>query len=99
MCTGNIDIGQVEGSAKGAAGWFTVSQAQVYYDHPYHAPFAEALMIDFVDPQKGPAARVAVELTKESALELMRLIQLALEHGENHHAAVPAAVLEPAGAR
>ena len=85
MCTGIIEIGAVSGSGKGAQGWFTVSQAQVYYDHPYHAPLAEALMIDFVDPRQGPSARVAVELSKESALALIQLIQDALAAGEHQH--------------
>jgi hypothetical protein len=68
----------VSGSAKGAEGWFTLTTASVYFDHPYHAPFEHTLNIDFVDPERGPSSRVAVELSADSARELVRCIELAL---------------------
>ncbi len=68
----------VAGSAKGAQGWFSVTSAQVYFDHPFHAPFDHTLNIDFIDPSKGPGARVAVELTAESARRLVESINDAL---------------------
>jgi hypothetical protein len=68
----------VSGSAKGPDGWFSVKTASVYFDHPYHAPFDHTLNIDFVDPERGPSSRVAVELSAESARELVRCIELAL---------------------
>ena len=37
------------------------------YDHPHHALLEDAITIDFVNPELGPAARVAVEITLESA--------------------------------
>jgi len=37
------------------------------------------LNIDFADPDKGPGARVAVELTAASARELVSAIQEALD--------------------
>jgi hypothetical protein len=69
----------VNGSAKGPQGWFSVTTASVYFDHPYHAPFDHTLNIDFVDPDRGPSSRVAVELSAESARELIRGIELALD--------------------
>jgi hypothetical protein len=36
-------------------------------------------IIDFADPAKGPAARVAVELTAASARDLIAAIEAALE--------------------
>jgi hypothetical protein len=69
----------VTGSAKGPDGWFSVTAASVYFDHPYHAPFEHSLNIDFVDPDRGPRARVAVELSADSARELVRCIEVALE--------------------
>ena len=68
----------VEGSAKGPEGWFAVDRAYVRYDHPYHAQVEHALGLDFVNEQQGLAARVAVELTRESAHELLRQLQTAL---------------------
>jgi hypothetical protein len=69
---------EVNGSAKGAQGWFSVTSANVYFDHPYHAPFDHTLNIDFADPSRGPAARVAVELSAESARRLVASINEAL---------------------
>ena len=57
------------------------------YDHPFHAPLEHALNIDFVNEAQGTGARVAVELSTESARELIRAIQAALETGEGHHGA------------
>ena len=44
----------VTGSAKGPQGWFSVTSAQVYFDHPFHAPFDHTLNIDFMDPAQRP---------------------------------------------
>ena len=66
------------GSGKGPAGWFTLSEATVYFDHPVHAPAEHTLNIDFLNPGQGPSARVAVELTAESARALAEAIQATL---------------------
>ena len=79
MCSYLTVPTDVAGSAKGTQGWFSVTSAQVYFDHPFHAPFDHTLNIDFADPAKGPAARVAVELTAASARDLVAAIQAALE--------------------
>jgi hypothetical protein len=69
----------VDGSAKGPNGsWFHVTDATVYFDHPVHAMAEHTLNIDFADPSRGPAARVAVELTAASARELVEAIRAAL---------------------
>jgi hypothetical protein len=73
---------KIEGSGKGASGWFTVRQVNVSYDHPYQIPLEHALSIDFVDERQGPGARVAVELTLESARQLVRTIQEVLTQAE-----------------
>ena len=78
MCTYLTEKIDVEGSGKGAQGWFALTQATVYVDHPQHAPREHTVNIDFLNPDLGPAARVAVELTEESALALVAAIQAAL---------------------
>ncbi|HXU22738.1 MAG TPA: DUF6295 family protein [Tepidiformaceae bacterium] len=82
MCTMIVEKAPISGSGKGAAGWFTVDQAYVSYDHPFHAPVEHALNIDFVNEAQGPGARVAVELTRESAERLVGAIQAALARVE-----------------
>ena len=70
----------VEGSAKGPNGnWFAVTDATVYFDHPVHAMAEHTLNIDMVAPARGPSARVALELTADTARELVRAIQEALD--------------------
>ena len=78
MCTYQTEKLDVEGSGKGAAGWFTLSQATVYLDHPQHAPAEHTLNIDFLNPGQGASARVAVELTADSAQALAAAIESAL---------------------
>jgi hypothetical protein len=79
MCSYLTVATDVAGSAKGPAGWFPVTSASVYFDHPFHAPYEHTLNIDFIDAERGPDARVAVELSAESARALMRSIQSALD--------------------
>ncbi len=85
MCSGNLYAAGVSGSAKGAQGWFPVQRAQVVYDHPFHAQLEEALIIDFVNPERGPGARLSVELSADSARDLVRVIEDALRQGDHSH--------------
>ena len=79
MCTYSTARIEVTGSGKGATGWFPLRTATVYYDHPVHAMAGHTLNIDFADPSRGPSARVAVELTAESAEALITAIRDALD--------------------
>jgi hypothetical protein len=78
MCTYLTETISVAGSGKGAAGWFRVTDATVYFDHPVHALAEHTLNIDFANPSRGPGARVAVELTAESARALGQAIEATL---------------------
>ena len=78
MCTYLTEKIQITGSGKGAAGWFQLSDASVYFDHPVHAMAEHTLNIDFLNPGDGPGARVAVELTAESARALAKAIEATL---------------------
>ena len=86
MCTWIIEKAELSGSAKGAEGWFDVRQANVYYDHPFHAQLDHALIIDFVQDPDTPGHRVAVELTADSARRLLESIRAALASGVDAHA-------------
>lgn len=93
MCSYIVKKAALVGSAKGAKGWMRVDTANVYYDHPYHAPLDHALGIDFINEAAGGRDRVAVELSAESARALVAQILAALESGETEHglpASVPA---------
>ncbi len=94
MCTYVTEKAEMFGSAKGPQGWFKLDMANVYFDHPFHAPFEHSLNIDFVNEAAGSPTRVAVEISAESARLLIEKIQAALDAGEAAHA-IPA---EPAKA-
>lgn len=82
MCTGITETTTVSGSGKGPEGWFKLKQVNVSYDHPVDAGLEHALNIDFVNPESGPSARVAVELDVESARKLASAIMTALSRAE-----------------
>ena len=79
MCTYLTEKVSIAGSGKGPTGWFAVTDASVYFDHPVHAQAEHTLNIDFLDPGAGPSARVAVELTADSARALIQAIQATLD--------------------
>ena len=81
MCSHAIERTSVNGSGKGAKGWFALSAACICFDHPYFTPLERTLNIDFIDEASGPEARVAVELSPDSARALARSIQQALAAG------------------
>ena len=82
MCTMIAERVEIEGSGKGRGGWFTLRQANVSYDHPFDAPMEHALNIDFVNEAQGPGARVAVELSPQSARSLVATILAVLAEAE-----------------
>jgi hypothetical protein len=83
MCTMIIEKVKIEGSGRGQQGWFPLQEANVSYDHPFHAPYEHALNIDFVNEAQGPSARVAVELSESAARELVRTILAVLDQAES----------------
>ncbi|HEY0452104.1 DUF6295 family protein [Actinophytocola sp.] len=74
MCTYITEQSATDGSGKGANGWFPLTSTTVYFDHPVHAQAEHSLNLDFVNPGRGASARVAVELTADSAIGLVQAI-------------------------
>ena len=85
MCTWITEKADITAHGKGVADWVPLTKANVYYDHPVSAPLDHALIIDFVDEAAGPGTRVSVELSAESARELLRAIQATLDTGQAQH--------------
>ncbi len=81
MCTMIAEKATIAGSGKGAQGWFALKQVYVSFDHPFHLDLEHALNLDFVNEAIGPGARVAVELTPDSARDLANRILAALDPG------------------
>jgi Family of unknown function (DUF6295) len=86
MCTTISAKLAMTGSGKGADGWFALDHAYVGYDHPTHAPVEHAVLLDFVNEATGPGARVAVELSLESARTLVRQLTETLAEADAYEA-------------
>ncbi len=91
MCSNIVEVGTIAGFGRGPQGWFDLKQAIVSFDHPSHANVEHAINVDFVNEAEGLSARVAVELTAESARELIRVLEAALARGEAQHLATGSA--------
>ncbi|HEY7054081.1 MAG TPA: DUF6295 family protein [Mycobacterium sp.] len=78
MCTYLTEKIAVDGSGKGATGWFDATEATVYVDHPVHAPYGHTVNVDLLNTELGPSARVGLELTEESARGLADAIYRAI---------------------
>ena len=73
---------EIDGCAKKETAWLNLDHAYVTYDHPFNLAQEHALNIDFVNVAEGPGARVAVEMTADSARALVTAILGALEEAE-----------------
>lgn len=86
MCTSIVETVAAEGAGKSFDGWFPVTRTVVSYDHPNHALLDDAIIVDFVNPDLGPGARAAVELTLESAKALVGALERAIAAAESEEA-------------
>jgi hypothetical protein len=79
VCTYQTEHLEVRASAKTPDGWTSMTNAIVYFDHPVHFGAGHALMIDLLNPSKGPSARAALEMDPESARALAHAILTSLD--------------------
>lgn len=92
MCSYIVEKAKLYGTAKGPGSeWRRIDTANVYYDHPYEAQLDHALCVDFVCEADGGRERVAIEISRESALDLIEKIKAALASGDAAHANAVAA--------
>jgi Family of unknown function (DUF6295) len=79
VCTYQTTTLHLDGSAKGARGWFGITDGSVYVDHPVHLQAGHAVLIDLRAPDRGPDARIALELDAASARALAASILRTLD--------------------
>src|SRR3981081_2807779 len=99
MCSYIVEKAKLLGSAKGPNGWMRIDTANVYYDHPFHAPLDHALGIDFINEAAGGGGRVAGGVSAGAGTGAGEKILAALangevEHGKAAHHAAPAVAAE-----
>jgi hypothetical protein len=83
MCTMISMQTAITGSGKGANGWMEVRQANVGFDHATHTQAEHALLLDFVNPELGAGARIALEMDLASAKALVAQLQAAIAAAED----------------
>jgi RES domain-containing protein len=81
VCTYTTERLAVRGSAKAAGRWAPVAQATVYLDHPYTTALDHTLNIDFFTDSDERSRHIALELSPESAQQLLLAIGRALQTG------------------
>ena len=86
MCSYIVEKARVSGSAKGASGWMRIDTANVYFDHPYHAPLDHALAHRLRVRGRRRARTRRGGALSASARELVTKIMVALATGEQAHA-------------
>ncbi len=84
MCTNILERAPLTGSGRGREGWFKLAEVSVSYDHPFDVDLEHAVNIDFTNESSGVAARVAVELTIDSAKELVKVLLAAVDRAEQY---------------
>lgn len=84
MCTNIVERSSLVGSGRGREGWFKLSEVSVSYDHPFELAVEHAVNIDFTNESVGVGARVAVELTIDSAKELVKVLMAAVDRAEQY---------------
>jgi hypothetical protein len=82
VCAENITKLSDSPSLKAADGWFKLEEVCVTYDCSYHTSMPQGVNIDFFNEKEGPSARVAVELSPKSAMELVHAIMESLFSAE-----------------
>lgn len=82
MCTMIAGTRTIRAAGKGAAGWFAVNRATVAYDHPTQIGAEHALLLDFVNYDIGPSARVALEMDLASGRALLEQLRATIEAAE-----------------
>jgi hypothetical protein len=88
MCTSIVEIIAADGMAKRGEQWFTLTDVVVAYDHARHAQHADVITLDFVNKALDPGARAGIELTLESARNLLSALHRAIVKAEFEEAEV-----------
>ena len=78
------------GHGKARDEWFPLTQAVVVYDHARHAPLADVITLDFINAGLEPGVPAGIELTLETAKELLAALERAITAAELEEAKVRA---------
>ena len=82
MCTSIVKIVSAEGVAQRGDEWFPLSHAVIAYDHARHATLGDVITLDFINTGLEPGARAGIELSLQTAKQLLDALGAAIAAAE-----------------
>jgi RES domain-containing protein len=82
VCTYATQRIEVRGSGKAGSRWEPLMRASVYLDHPYATALEHTLNVDLFTDGEARSRHIALELSPESARELIDAVSRALAEAE-----------------
>ena len=83
MCTMISEKVDVKGSGKKTNNWIPLDSCDIYYDHSTYVDCEHSITLSFKNEMNPIDSRITVEITPESAKDIINKINAALEKG-NH---------------
>ncbi len=81
MCTMISEKANVKGSGKKSNNWIPLDSCDIYYDHSTYVDCEHSITLSFKNQMNPIDSRITVEITPESAKDMMDKIKIALEKG------------------
>ena len=83
MCTMIAERASIQGSGKTEKAWISIDSCDIYYDHPDHVDSEHAITLSFSNQLNPINSRISLEITPESAIEIIKKIKAALSKGDS----------------
>ena len=83
MCTMISEKASVKGSGKKSKNWIPLNSCDIYYDHSTYVDCEHSITLSFKNDMNPIDSRITVEITPESAKDIIEKINAALRKG-NH---------------
>ena len=83
MCTMIAEKAKVKGSGKKIKSWIPLDSCDIYYDHSTYVDCEHSITLSFKNDMNPIESRITVEITPESALDIIEKLNIALNKG-NH---------------
>ena len=81
MCTMIAEKAKVKGSGKKIKSWIPLDSCDIYYDHSTYVDCEHYITLSFKNDMNPIDSRISVEITPESALDIIEKLNIALNKG------------------
>ena len=82
MCTMISEKANIKGSGKNSSNWIPIDSCDIYYDHSNYVDCEHSITLSFNNKLNPIESRITLEITPESAKEIIEKINLALNQAE-----------------